>query len=73
MQREATATEVVSLHAVMLFYSMAVGWAMQPANILIDDDFNAKVADFGLSREVEADSNSAGIETKIKGTVVSTA
>lgn len=45
--------------------------APQPANILIDKEFNAKVADFGLSKEVdEAD---VEVKTRVAGSVVSPA
>jgi serine/threonine protein kinase len=39
-------------------------------NILLDESFNAKVADFGLSKS-ELDSGRNSVTTQVKGTLVS--
>ena len=44
---------------------------IKSTNILLDENFNAKVADFGLS-ELISDTQEGHVSTQVKGTPVST-
>ena len=44
---------------------------VKSSNILIDSQWNAKVADFGLSKLAPVDEGGPPISTQVKGTLVS--